>query len=169
MNAPLGCIFWGFSRVNPQKPQKFYAILNLKKPQNFWNFYPQPRKTSNFEDEVEDPRILRYRLTALIQTYLTFSSEFDTVIWTFFSFVNQINILKIFLILSVFRLASSACSSSNLASLSLGSHTHGNQNYYPEHHYGYGAYAAMAISVRTDKNQFRCLSEVLPSVSSSKN
>ena len=86
MNAPLGCILWGtlrnprkpqsyrphphlklwvFSRVNSQKPQKFHAILNLKKPQNFWNVYPQPRKTSNFEDEVEDPLILRSRLAAL--------------------------------------------------------------------------------------------------------
>ena len=88
MNAPLGCIFqgisrnpqktknfrphphfklWGFLRINSQKPQKFYAILNLKKPQNFWNYYPQPRKTSNFEDEVEDPRILRSWLTALTE------------------------------------------------------------------------------------------------------
>ena len=61
---------WGCLRVNPQKHQKSYAILNLKKPQNFWNVYPStsPRKTSNFEDEVEDPQILRSRLAALLHS-----------------------------------------------------------------------------------------------------
>ena len=77
----------GFLRVNPQKPQKFYEILNLEKPQNFWNVYPQPRKTSNFEDEVEDPWILRSRLAALVPT-----SSFTTlrsIVNTFYVFQNK--------------------------------------------------------------------------------
>ena len=55
-----------FLRLIYQKPQILYAILSLKKPQNFSNVYPQPQKTSNFEAETEDPHILRSRLATLL-------------------------------------------------------------------------------------------------------
>ena len=56
---------WGFLRLIYQKPQILYATLSLKKPRNFSNVYPQPQKTSNFEAETEDPRILKPWLAIL--------------------------------------------------------------------------------------------------------
>ena len=56
---------WGFLRFEGQKPQKFYVTLILKNPRSLSKLNPQPQKTSNFEAEAEDPRILRSKLPTL--------------------------------------------------------------------------------------------------------